>query len=166
MEDPGPSSAAPEPPPPSPSPPPEEGDGWVILPPSEVEGIDDPKVIHWEDLQQELARLWSLSAALQSVRDRKAQLAARLESALEVIITEVGSRSPSCAIPSGTVGSSALYHLILQWVGARILVLSFSARNYSWERLDSSPYLWLCLECQNDGNPHSQFFPMQRVLKG
>ena len=164
MEDPGPSSAAPEPSPTSP--PPEEGDGWVLLPPSEVEGIDDPKVIHWEDLQQELARLWSLSAALQSVRDRKAQLAARLESALEVIITEVGSRSPPCAIPSGTVGSSALYHLILQWVGARILVLSFSARNYSWERLDSSPYLWLCLECQNDGNPHSQFFPMQRVLKG
>ncbi|KAG2622809.1 UV radiation resistance-associated protein-like [Panicum virgatum] len=81
MEDPGPSSAAPEPPPPSP--PPEEGDGWVILPPSEVEGIGDPKVIHWEDLQQELARLWSLSAALQSGRDRKAQLAARLESALE-----------------------------------------------------------------------------------
>ncbi|PUZ43558.1 hypothetical protein GQ55_8G018800 [Panicum hallii var. hallii] len=79
MEDPGPSSAAPEPPPP----PPEEGDGWVLLPPSEVEGIDDPKVIHWEDLQQELARLWSLSAALQSVRDRKAQLAARLESSIE-----------------------------------------------------------------------------------
>jgi len=81
MEDPGPSSAAPEPSPTSP--PPEEGDGWVLLPPSKVEGVDDPKVIHWEDLQQELARLWSLSAALQSVRDRKAQLAARLESALE-----------------------------------------------------------------------------------
>ncbi|RLM99297.1 hypothetical protein C2845_PM06G15060 [Panicum miliaceum] len=81
MEDPGPSSAAPEPPPPPP--PPEEGGGWVLLPPSEVEGIDDPKVIHWEDLQQELARLWSLSAALQSVRDRKAQLAARLESSIE-----------------------------------------------------------------------------------
>ncbi|RLM70148.1 uncharacterized protein C2845_PM17G00910 [Panicum miliaceum] len=80
MEDPGPSSAAPEP---SPTYPPEEGDGWVLLPPSEVEGIDDPKVIHWEDLQQELARLWSLSAALQSVRDRKAQLAARLESSIE-----------------------------------------------------------------------------------
>ena len=93
MEDPGPSSAAPEPPPPSP--PPEEEDGWVILPPSEVEGIGDPKVIHWEDLQQELARLWSLSAALQSVRDRKAQLAARLDSSIEVIITEVGSRSVS-----------------------------------------------------------------------
>ncbi|XP_039787164.1 PHD finger protein ING2-like [Panicum virgatum] len=81
MEDPGPSSAATEPPPPSP--PLEEEDGWVILPPSEVEGIGDPKVIHWEDLQQELARLWSLSAALQSGRDCKAQLAARLESALE-----------------------------------------------------------------------------------
>jgi hypothetical protein len=81
MEDPGPSSAAaPEAPPP----PPEEGDGWVLLPPSEVEGVDDPKVVHWEDLQQELARLWSLSAALQAARDRKAHLAARLESALEV----------------------------------------------------------------------------------
>jgi len=83
MEDPDPSSAAPEPPPPPPPSPPEEGDGWVVLPPSEVEGIDDPKVIHWEDLQQELARLWSLSAALQSVRDRKAQLAARLDSSIE-----------------------------------------------------------------------------------
>lgn len=79
MEDPGPSSAAPEPPPP----PPDEGEGWVLLPPSEVEGVDDPKVIHWEDLQQELARLWSLSAALQAARDRKAHLAARLESAIE-----------------------------------------------------------------------------------
>ncbi|KAF8648561.1 hypothetical protein HU200_064603 [Digitaria exilis] len=80
MDDPGPSSPAPEPPPTAP---PEEGDGWVLLPPSEVEGVEDPKVIHWEDLQQELARLWSLSAALQASRDRKAHLAARLESALE-----------------------------------------------------------------------------------
>ncbi|KAJ1264589.1 hypothetical protein BS78_08G011000 [Paspalum vaginatum] len=87
MEDPGPSSAAPDPPsPPRPAPAPapqEEGDGWVLLPAGEVEGIHAPKVIHWEDLQQELARLWSLSAALQAARDRKAHLAARLESALE-----------------------------------------------------------------------------------
>ncbi|CAL4904440.1 unnamed protein product [Urochloa decumbens] len=85
MEDPGPSSAAPEPPqtPPPPPPPVEEGDGWVLLPPSEVEGVDAPKVIHWEDLQQELARLWSLSVALQASRERKARLAARLESAIE-----------------------------------------------------------------------------------
>nr|CAB3462944.1 unnamed protein product [Digitaria exilis] len=80
MDDPGPSSPGPEPPPPAP---PEEGDGWVLLPPSEVEGVEDPKVIHWEDLQQELARLWSLSAALQAARDRKTHLAARIESALE-----------------------------------------------------------------------------------
>ncbi|CAN6348855.1 unnamed protein product [Urochloa humidicola] len=79
MEDQGPSAAAPELSPP----PPEEGDGWVLLPPSEVEGVDAPKVIHWEDLQQELARLWSLSTALQASRERKARLAARLESAIE-----------------------------------------------------------------------------------
>ncbi|WVZ88167.1 hypothetical protein U9M48_034715 [Paspalum notatum var. saurae] len=85
MEDPGPSSAAPDPPssPPQAPAPQEEGDGWVLLPAGEVEGIHAPKVIHWDDLQQELARLWSLSAALQAARDRKAQLAARLESALE-----------------------------------------------------------------------------------
>ncbi|CAN6373940.1 unnamed protein product [Urochloa humidicola] len=77
MEDPGPSSAAPDPPPV------EEGDGWVLLPPGEVEGVDAPKVIHWEDLQQELARLWSLSTALQASRERKAHLAARLESGIQ-----------------------------------------------------------------------------------
>ncbi|CAN6380440.1 unnamed protein product [Urochloa humidicola] len=81
MEDPGPSSATPDPP--RPSPPLEEGDGWVLLPPGEVEGVDAPKVIHWEDLQQELARLWSLSTALQASRERKARLATRLESAIE-----------------------------------------------------------------------------------
>ncbi|XP_066356393.1 vacuolar protein sorting 38-like [Miscanthus floridulus] len=91
MEDPAPSSAAPDPPlhpPPStlphPQPPEEEGDGWVLVPASEVEGAHAPKVIHWDDLQQELARLWSLSAALQPAGDRKAHLAARLESALQV----------------------------------------------------------------------------------
>ncbi|KAL6597427.1 hypothetical protein ACP70R_046867 [Stipagrostis hirtigluma subsp. patula] len=76
MEDPGPPpSAAPDPAP--------EGDRWVLVPAAEVEGADAPRVFHWEDLQQELARLWSLSAALQAARDRKANLAARLESALE-----------------------------------------------------------------------------------
>ncbi|CAD6270722.1 unnamed protein product [Miscanthus lutarioriparius] len=91
MEYPAPSSAAPDPPlhpPPSmlphPQPPEEEGDGWVLVPASEVEGAHAPKVIHWDDLQQELARLWSLSAALQPAGDRKAHLAARLESALQV----------------------------------------------------------------------------------
>ncbi|GJN07098.1 hypothetical protein PR202_ga24893 [Eleusine coracana subsp. coracana] len=78
MDDPGPSSAAPDH-----SPADEEGDRWVLVPASEIEGADAPKVFHWEDLQQELARLWSLSAALQTARARKADLAARLESGLE-----------------------------------------------------------------------------------
>ncbi|CAN6325691.1 unnamed protein product [Urochloa humidicola] len=81
MEDPGPSSAAPDPP--QPPPPVEDGDGWVLLPPGEVEGVEAPKVIHWEDLQQELARLWSLSTALQASRESKAHLAARLESGIQ-----------------------------------------------------------------------------------
>lgn len=87
--DPGPSSASADP-----SPPEEEEEGeeeeagssssrWVIVPGSEVLGADAPKVVGWEELQQELARLWSLSAALAAARDRKAGLAARLESALE-----------------------------------------------------------------------------------
>ncbi|XP_062198102.1 vacuolar protein sorting 38-like [Phragmites australis] len=78
MEDLGSPSAAPDPPPPPP-----EDDRWAILPASDAEGAYAPKVFHWEDLQQDLARLWSLSAALQAARDRKAHLAARLESALE-----------------------------------------------------------------------------------
>jgi UV radiation resistance-associated gene protein len=83
MDDPRPSSSsAPDP---SPLVPGEEGDRWVLVPATDVEGADAPKVFHWEDLQQELARLWSLSAALASVTGRKASLAARLDSALEVL---------------------------------------------------------------------------------
>ena len=87
--DPGPSSASADP-----SLPPEEeeeeeeeegGSRWVVVSGSEVLGADAPKVVGWEDLQQELARLLSLPAALAAARDRKAGLAARLESALEVI---------------------------------------------------------------------------------
>ncbi|KAL6905704.1 hypothetical protein ACP4OV_003305 [Aristida adscensionis] len=97
MDDPGAPPPPPPPPPsaaapdPDPAPPPGEGEGeglgeedrWVVVPAAEVEGADAPKVFHWEDLQQELARLWSLSAALQAAGDRKALLAARLDSALE-----------------------------------------------------------------------------------
>lgn len=88
--DPGPSSACADPSPPEEEEEEEEGDSntgsrWVVVPGSEVLGADAPKVVGWEELQQELARLWSLSAALAAARDRKAGLAARLESALEVI---------------------------------------------------------------------------------
>jgi UV radiation resistance-associated gene protein len=58
----------------------------VLVPASDVEGSHAPEAIHWDDLQQELARLWSLSAALQSVGERKAHLAGRIESAIQVIV--------------------------------------------------------------------------------
>ncbi|KAF0902121.1 hypothetical protein E2562_014375 [Oryza meyeriana var. granulata] len=81
--EPGPSSSACADHPPPPEEDEEGGRGWVLVPASEVAGADTPKVIDWEDLQQELARVWSLSAALAPARERKAQLAARLQSALE-----------------------------------------------------------------------------------
>ncbi|XP_068640589.1 vacuolar protein sorting 38 [Aristolochia californica] len=43
-----------------------------------------PKIIEWEELQQELARLWSLSSALKKAKERKEYLAQRLESAIQV----------------------------------------------------------------------------------
>ncbi|THU66888.1 hypothetical protein C4D60_Mb05t18930 [Musa balbisiana] len=49
-----------------------------------IEGADNPKIVDWEDLQQELARLWSLSSALGKAKERKASLARRLESIIEV----------------------------------------------------------------------------------
>ncbi|XP_064965279.1 vacuolar protein sorting 38 isoform X2 [Musa acuminata AAA Group] len=48
-----------------------------------IEGADNPKIVDWEDLQQELARLWSLSSALGKAKERKASLARRLESIIE-----------------------------------------------------------------------------------
>ncbi|CAA7406128.1 unnamed protein product [Spirodela intermedia] len=41
------------------------------------------KVIEWEDLQQELARLWSLSSALRKAKERKEALALKLESVIK-----------------------------------------------------------------------------------
>lgn len=49
-----------------------------------IEGVETPKIIEWEDLQQELARLWSLSSALKKAKERKESLAQKLESIIEV----------------------------------------------------------------------------------
>ncbi|XP_019705892.1 vacuolar protein sorting 38 isoform X2 [Elaeis guineensis] len=49
-----------------------------------IEGVETPKIVDWEDLQQELARLWSLSAALKKAKERKESLAQKLESIIEV----------------------------------------------------------------------------------
>nr|CAD1817393.1 unnamed protein product [Ananas comosus var. bracteatus] len=62
----------------------EEASGWAIVAAEDVEGAEAPKVVEWEDLQQELARLWSLVAALGKAKERKETLARRLESIIEV----------------------------------------------------------------------------------
>lgn len=49
-----------------------------------VVGSDTPKIIEWEDLQQELARLWSLSSALKKAKEKKESLAHRMESIIKV----------------------------------------------------------------------------------
>lgn len=55
--------------------------------PSSSSKSDDPdsqiKVIHWEDFEQELARLWSLSSALQEARDKKHSLELRLQTLIQ-----------------------------------------------------------------------------------
>lgn len=52
--------------------------------PDEIVGVENPKIVEWEDLQQELGRLLSLSSELKQAKDRKESLAQRLESIIEV----------------------------------------------------------------------------------
>lgn len=42
------------------------------------------KVIEWEDFEEELARLWSLSAALAEAKEKKQSLQQRLEALIQV----------------------------------------------------------------------------------
>ncbi|PKA57924.1 hypothetical protein AXF42_Ash012463 [Apostasia shenzhenica] len=63
---------------------PTEESGGDPLPVEEIVGCQNPKIIEWEELQQELARLWSLSSALKNAKERKNSLALRLESVIEV----------------------------------------------------------------------------------
>ena len=49
--------------------------------------LSDPenaKVIEWEDFEQELARLWSLSSALQEAKQHKESLKQKLDSLIQV----------------------------------------------------------------------------------
>ncbi|XP_074562868.1 vacuolar protein sorting 38-like isoform X1 [Curcuma longa] len=62
-----------------PSPRPESSE-WTVFDAHEIKGADSPKIVDWEDLQQELARLWSLSSALNKAKERKEALSQRLES--------------------------------------------------------------------------------------
>lgn len=49
-----------------------------------VVGSDNPKIIEWEELQQELARLWSLSSALNKAKEKKEALAQKIEAVIKV----------------------------------------------------------------------------------
>ena len=53
---------------------------------SEPKKIDQEnvKVIEWEEFEQELARLWSLSSALSEAKERKQSLQKKLESLIQV----------------------------------------------------------------------------------
>ncbi|KMZ70993.1 hypothetical protein ZOSMA_18G00890 [Zostera marina] len=57
----------------------EEMEGKEIV----VIGYDRPKVIQWDDLQQELGRLLSLSAEIKRVKEMKEDLSRRIESVIE-----------------------------------------------------------------------------------
>ncbi|XP_008786771.2 UV radiation resistance-associated gene protein isoform X1 [Phoenix dactylifera] len=59
------------------------GTEWELSPLEGIEGAETPKIVEWEDLQEELARLWSLSAALKKAEERKESLAQKLESIIE-----------------------------------------------------------------------------------
>lgn len=55
---------------------------------SAVAKVVDPekvKVIEWEDFGQELARLWSLSTALQQAKDKKIGLQDKLNFLIQVL---------------------------------------------------------------------------------
>ncbi|KAJ6804893.1 UV radiation resistance-associated gene protein isoform X2 [Iris pallida] len=49
-----------------------------------VVGVESPKVVEWEELQQELARLWSLSSTLAKARERKESLSRKIEDFVKV----------------------------------------------------------------------------------
>ncbi|XP_058080011.1 vacuolar protein sorting 38-like isoform X1 [Magnolia sinica] len=52
--------------------------------PNDDKAAESVKVVEWEDLQQELARLWSLSSALKKAKERKDLLSQKLESLIQV----------------------------------------------------------------------------------
>ncbi|KAG0471832.1 hypothetical protein HPP92_016378 [Vanilla planifolia] len=61
----------------------EESEGDSLLG-EEIIGCENPKVIEWEELQQELARLCSLSSALKKASEHKESLSQRIISVIEV----------------------------------------------------------------------------------
>ncbi|KAJ4771919.1 UV radiation resistance-associated [Rhynchospora pubera] len=56
---------------------------WHVVSADDVAGVEAPKVVEWEDMEQEIARLWSLSSALRIAKERKEELSQRLASIIE-----------------------------------------------------------------------------------
>ncbi|XP_042490355.1 uncharacterized protein LOC122070297 [Macadamia integrifolia] len=48
------------------------------------ESSEDLKIIQWEDLEQELSRLWSLSSSLNKSKEKKSSLQQKLQSLIQV----------------------------------------------------------------------------------
>ncbi|XP_038906453.1 UV radiation resistance-associated gene protein [Benincasa hispida] len=63
---------------------------------SRLSDPDNAKVIEWEDFEQELARLWSLSSALEEAKQQKESLKQKLDSLIQVDAESV-SRSNELA---------------------------------------------------------------------
>ena len=60
---------------------------------------ENVKVIEWEDYDQELARLWSLSSALSQANDKKQTLQQKLQSLIQVpSCWFIGNLLPFCQI--------------------------------------------------------------------
>jgi hypothetical protein len=57
---------------------------WQVVSPADVAGVEEPKVVEWEDMEQEIARLWSLSSALREAKERKEVLSESLNSFIKV----------------------------------------------------------------------------------
>ncbi|KAF3327247.1 UV radiation resistance-associated protein [Carex littledalei] len=57
---------------------------WQVVSSDDVAGVEAPRVVEWEDMEQEIARLWSLSAALRTAKERKEVLSQRLDSIIKV----------------------------------------------------------------------------------
>ena len=53
--------------------------------PNQSLSSENVKVIEWEDFEQELARLWSLSSALKEAKEKKDSLQEKLNSLLQVL---------------------------------------------------------------------------------
>ena len=104
------------------------------------------KVIHWEDFQQELARLVSLSSALHQAHHKKLSLQRRLQSLIEV--TDYGLCFLSCAIQFCSL-------LVFVWVLMDVAIQQFpifrTTACFSHRKFQRNHVFWLNLWKDKEG---------------